>query len=376
MKIVYSVPALVPCGGITHPLFVIQKLVAKGHEVMIYSPCIDDLEALPEVPESVQIVKHPRVHSNLYSLPSEAKLLRFTRTFLDLTLGLRRISRDLPSDADIVVAGFFPNAIAASRMRRRTKSRCRIIQQLHADPDYFLPHCYRRRYYRIWAGSPRLADHLLTVNEALGEKLRGKYGKPVTVVGNGVDDIFFEKTRLDRQRLESVLHTAGRPYIVYVGSLGYRKGTDTLLESFAVLAERRKDLFLVMVGLGFWKEYYEKMASRLGVLDRVRYVPGPGLVVALLVICFSYMHPVAYVADPVVDIDIVDEVRVPLYGLGVPYLPLRRLRTVGRYDDQAADYIEGIGCAVDLGVVDVEYPYPRVADLRYDLECRRRAVGR
>lgn len=272
MKIVYSLPAVMLCGGVVHHFAVIRRLVARGHHVEIYAPMVADLDLLPPLPASVPIHAHTKVTCNLYSLPSERYPRRFFETFWALTAGLRHIAADLPADADVIHAGFDPNTIAADRMRRIKRSRCGLIQGIHIDPAYFLPVSFRRRYAWLWANAPFRADHLIAVCDALARTLFRRYGKPVTQVGNGVDDELLVQPPCSSLPVD----TDGRPYVLFVGSIRQRKGIDVLLAAFSALRERHPDLLLVMAGKGSWETVYRVQAQRLGVEPHVRVLPGVG----------------------------------------------------------------------------------------------------
>jgi glycosyltransferase involved in cell wall biosynthesis len=274
VKIVYTMPAFMLCGGVVHHCFVIPRLVARGHEVSVYAPVIQDTALLPVLPESVPLVRHRKVRSNLYTLPSEKSPLAFLRTLNDLTVGIYRMAEELPADADVVQATFYPNVYAAVRMKYRKKSRAAVLQGIHIDPEIFLPMSFRRRYSWLWAGAPRQADGLLTVCESLKDKLETRYKKPVWNVSNGVDDEILSGPDQGRDIVEKILDTGGRPYVLFIGSLTGRKGIDILLEAFSQIRQKYPDLLLALIGGGNWETYYKGLAARLGVLEHVRHRPG------------------------------------------------------------------------------------------------------
>jgi len=274
MKIVYSMPAFMLCGGVVHHCFVIQRLVERGHQVSIYTPVVQDREFLPPLPAGVEIHQHPRVRSNLYTLPPERHLGKFLQAFRDLTLGLRRIAQDLPPDADVIQATFYPNVYAADWMRRRKRSKSVLFQAIHIDPRLFLPMSYRKRYAWLWAGAPRRADHLLAVCEALARSLRERYGRPVTMVGNGIDEELLSGPPGEPQRAAEFLGTQGRPYVLFVGSITGRKGVDTLIEAFAEVRQGHPDLLLALVGKCHFWPYFDAIAERCGVGEHIRKAAG------------------------------------------------------------------------------------------------------
>ena len=274
MNIAYSMPAFMLCGGVVHHCFVIRRLVEKGHDVSIYAPFFKDIEILPPLPDSVKLIVHPGVNSNLYTLPSEKTPLQFLKGFKDLTIGISSMAADLPSDVDVIQATFYPNCYAAHKMRKKTGSKTALIQGIHIDPDIFLPMSYRKRYYRLWKKSPFKADRLLTVCESLKRKLEAKYNKPVSMVSNGVDEELLDGPAGDTNKAAEFLGTDGRPYMLYVGSITYRKGIDTMLEAFSSIRKSRPDMLLALVGKGNWEPWFSKLAADFGVGDYVKRAQG------------------------------------------------------------------------------------------------------
>lgn len=67
----------------------------------------------------------------------------------------------------------------------------------------------------------------------------------------------------------------GLPYIFSPGAPLERKNTGRLIEAFALLRERRKDLpqLLVVSGLGKAVDRFKERAAKAGCLDHVRFVP-------------------------------------------------------------------------------------------------------
>ena len=124
-------------------------------------------------------------------------------------------------------------------------------------------------FQRAIARAVRHADALVTVSEWTARELREHYELrcPVFVAPHGVDlDRFTPDARVNVER----------PYILFVGTLEPRKGVNTLLEAFDLVAESHPDVDLVLVGQPGWgMEGFEaalrahRFASRI---DRRGYV--------------------------------------------------------------------------------------------------------
>jgi glycosyltransferase involved in cell wall biosynthesis len=128
-------------------------------------------------------------------------------------------------------------------------------------------------HYLITRYALRRADHITATGLRLAEAA-ARYapaGKPVTVVPYGVDLREFRprtsETRpepADGERSEVVIGAAAR--------LSKEKGLHYLLEAFAVVAGRYPQARLVLAGEGPERRRLERLASRLGLEERVRFL--------------------------------------------------------------------------------------------------------
>jgi glycosyltransferase involved in cell wall biosynthesis len=79
----------------------------------------------------------------------------------------------------------------------------------------------------------------------------------------------------ETQRHEDTKTQSTRPYFLYVGGTDFRKNVLFLIRAFAQLAEREKDIWLMLVGETFMMTSLREVAeildevSRLGIADRV-----------------------------------------------------------------------------------------------------------
>jgi glycosyltransferase involved in cell wall biosynthesis len=100
------------------------------------------------------------------------------------------------------------------------------------------------------------------VSESTAEDLaaRGIPRSNIRVIYNGIDLDFFTPDAGARSRT---------PLFAYVGRLKRYKGVDLILQAFAKL--ERADANLVIAGAGDYRDHLERLASTLGVSDRVRF---------------------------------------------------------------------------------------------------------
>lgn len=89
------------------------------------------------------------------------------------------------------------------------------------------------------------ADFTTTVSKSVAKEIIKYYGvkKQISIIGNGVDINFFAPKK-DEDK-ESV-----RPYVLYVGRLGYRKGLIDLIESANYVCQKIPEAYFILIGRG------------------------------------------------------------------------------------------------------------------------------
>lgn len=92
--------------------------------------------------------------------------------------------------------------------------------------------------------------------------------KTCEIVPTGVDCRRFTPEMYDKKFLER-FGFAGKRVMLHVGRLSMEKRLDIVLEAMAKLATKVPDLRLLVVGAGPASESYKRMASELGLSDRV-----------------------------------------------------------------------------------------------------------
>jgi glycosyltransferase involved in cell wall biosynthesis len=140
-------------------------------------------------------------------------------------------------------------------------------------------------HYLITRYALRRADHITATGLRLAEAT-ARYapaGKPVTVVPYGVDLRDFRPRASAFARGESAFGGRGgpalggrqeRPEVVIgaVARLSKEKGLHYLVEAFAVVAGRHPQARLVLAGQGPERHRLERLAARLGLGERVRFL--------------------------------------------------------------------------------------------------------
>jgi glycosyltransferase involved in cell wall biosynthesis len=93
----------------------------------------------------------------------------------------------------------------------------------------------------------------------------------IEVVPNGVELDRFQQTYQGDGRAELGI-TAEDTLLVYSGRLGPEKNIDFLLRSFSGAAEAVDHVHLLLIGGGLEEENLKKLASQLGISDRVHFI--------------------------------------------------------------------------------------------------------
>lgn len=120
----------------------------------------------------------------------------------------------------------------------------------------------RRRAFLKRLSMPWVS-RVITISNKHAELLRQRHGVPgarLQVIYNGVEDPGPAPPR-----------TVETFIIACVGKLEERKGQDVLVEALALLAARRIDARLVLIGEGPARGELEESARRLGVTEKVRF---------------------------------------------------------------------------------------------------------
>ncbi len=168
------------------------------------------------------------------------------------------------SDFDAIDAHYFyPEGVAAAMLGRVLRKPVVITARgtdINLIPSFALPRAMIR-----WAATT--ASHVIAVSRALKDALiaLGVPESKITVLRNGVDLEMFRP--LDRPRARERLGLHG-PTLLSVGHLIERKGHDLVIAALPLLPQHH----LLICGTGPEKSALERLAQRLGVADRVRFL--------------------------------------------------------------------------------------------------------
>lgn len=182
---------------------------------------------------------------------------------------VRRIRRNFPFD--LIHAHFtYPDGWAAVRLGRQLGVPVIITEQAMWGPAMDAHPTVRSQ--AVWAA--RNCAYHIAISTALRASIVRYAGESsrLRVIPDGVDGSVF------------TLPPAGRPYlpsqILFVGNIRHVKGVDILLRAMPLVAVRRPDARLILIGESFYASYraeYQRMkdlAAELGISDRVDFAGG------------------------------------------------------------------------------------------------------
>lgn len=99
--------------------------------------------------------------------------------------------------------------------------------------------------------------------------------KQITEISNGVDPEFFKPEKKNKNLLKKYRLSENDKIILFVGGLDqahYFKGLNILLESFAQITPNFSQIFLLIIGEGNLRPKYEKLAEKLEITDKVKFL--------------------------------------------------------------------------------------------------------
>lgn len=132
----------------------------------------------------------------------------------------------------------------------------------------------RRSDRRLLTEFPSACLRLVAVSEALATALNHQLAMPVTVLRSAMEPMDFRQNLLGRQDARRELGLSDDCLVMgAVGRLVPDKGFETLIEAFAVVAQRQRTLQLVILGEGESRSILEQRIATLGLEARVS-MPG------------------------------------------------------------------------------------------------------
>ncbi len=256
-------------------LFVIPTLGGGGAERVF----LHILRHLDRKKFSPKVVLFEKKGELLSDLPSDIEVIALKDTegvyktygtvFLKLT---RRISKVFRTEKPDIVLSFmwYTNFVTLlGRMLSRVRCRVVISERYSLSPSFEgkLVEFLRRMTIRLFY--PR-ADNIIVNSKEMGRqivKLSRVSVNKVTVIYNPVDTV--RVLHLGKEKVDHPWFHDGLPIIIGIGRLSRQKGFDYLIHAIRLLAVQGKDCRLVLLGTGTEENNLKKLASDLGIAERV-----------------------------------------------------------------------------------------------------------
>jgi phosphatidylinositol alpha-mannosyltransferase len=130
-------------------------------------------------------------------------------------------------------------------------------------------HAYQRRNLGYYYGRPFLAHYFKRLHSCIAVSAPARdfvcryFAGDYHIVPNGIEGSRF-RTGLEPL---SELRSPGKATVLFVGRLEQRKGLPTLLDAYAEVRRRRRDVRLVVVGDGGMRWGYERYVESEGIPD-------------------------------------------------------------------------------------------------------------
>jgi phosphatidyl-myo-inositol alpha-mannosyltransferase len=238
-------------GGVQECVKALQEgLIARGHDVVIITPKPRELK---------------RPLKNVIFLGSSTDIRSLSTT--------SQISAGVDSDEieemllreQFDVLHFHEPWVPMLSRQLLSRSDCVNVATFHAKlPDSVMTRTMARVITPYTRSVLKYLHEFTAVSDAALDYLRTMTDEPVSIIPNGID---LEHFHVPRKRKISDDKT-----ILYIGRLEKRKGVNYLLKAFAELAERQKNVKLVIAGDGVDKQKLEIMTQELGIERKVRFL--------------------------------------------------------------------------------------------------------
>ncbi len=246
-----------------------SALARRGHEVRVFTYHLGEESR----DDRIMICRTPSVPTyNKYSPGPSLQKLMIVDPLLTakLLIGLKK------NPVDVIHAHHYEGLIVAklARLGRRVP----LIYDAHTLLGSELPffrfgvpkNVVAKLGNRLDRWLPSLSDHVVPVTQKIKDKLVG-YGMAaddITVITNGVEhEMFAPDDNLPQAANEP-------PRLIFTGNLAGYQGIEHLLNAFAKVVEKNKQVRLLLVTESSF-EPYEAMATELGVRSQIDFSAAP-----------------------------------------------------------------------------------------------------
>jgi glycosyltransferase involved in cell wall biosynthesis len=244
MKILQVTPRYPPrTGGVeTHVREISERLVDRGHEVVVHTADLGpDVEGW-ELRNGVEVHRHPGFSPGgaFHVAPGIAAEVR-------------------RSDADVVHAHNYHSLPVFFAALGVTDERFVVTTHYHGESASGFRDRLLSLYKPLGKWAVRQADEVIAVSEWERDRLSEDFGVDATVIPNGVEVERFTSAEAE---------VRDRPYLLTVGRLEEYKGVQHVIRAMPEL----EAFDLLVAGSGPYREDLERVAVEEGVEDRVEFL--------------------------------------------------------------------------------------------------------
>ncbi len=271
MRIAYFTDSFLPqVNGIATSLAnQARQLGKQGHQIMIFTPKLDDILRERFHATNVQVVTLPTIPALVYT---ELKLGVF---------GLPRVIKNLRKFKPDIIHFHTPFTVGMDAIMAAKIFKKPLVGSLHVylgNKGYvqqiiksqlaakFLGKFADRYYYFMY----NQCNLVISPSKLVAEELKSNgFKKPVAYIPNGVitagTKILSEKEQINFKKKYNLKEKV----VLHFGRLSYEKNVDVLIRSFHKLALKHSDISLFIIGDGPSKKSLVKLAQKLGIEKNV-----------------------------------------------------------------------------------------------------------
>lgn len=254
-----------PRGGVVHAIELADSLTRLGHEAVVHAPDPGG-KGFFRAPLSPAVAVMAEPAGKDIAAMVQARIADYVRHFEPQAN--RRFDVFHAQDA---ISG---NALATMKQRGLIPHFARTVHHIDSFADPRLSDWQAR--------SISEADELFAVSALWQAEITSAFGRPSTIIGNGVDTARFGSgSRAADQEVRERYGINGSRVLLAVGGIEERKNSIRILEAFRQVLNIHRDAQLVIVGgaslldHAAYRRQFEAQLSADGVLDRAVICLGP-----------------------------------------------------------------------------------------------------
>jgi 1,2-diacylglycerol 3-alpha-glucosyltransferase len=254
-------------GVVTSMLDFKKELERRGHNVYIFASCkIRNKKKY----ETKNIFLYPGLEFKPYPQYSVALFPYYS------SLKLKELGIDIVHSQTPFIMGF--NSLIAAKLGRYPLigSFHTMINSKSLSTYYPKNRTLRKIYTRyVWKYTKffyRRCNVTIAPSEAIARFLKTHEIRNVRVVPNGINTKRFDSRISGEGMRERLKLGSGDEVILYLGRMSKEKRIDILLKACSMIFKKRRNSRLIMGGTGPALEEYKRMARRLGIQSRVKFL--------------------------------------------------------------------------------------------------------